>query len=88
MSIIQNYDARLALSDYKIGHAYVFYIQNSNMHRLVKVKETDFDKHIKALTDSIEVATNIIKNNEQHLNFTRSHWHGSRYTQIDSLQRY
>lgn len=72
MSIIQNYDARLALSDYKIGHAYVFYIQNSNMNRLLPVEENDFRTHINSLIDSIEFSKSTLKNNEKYLNFTRS----------------
>ena len=72
MPIIQNYDSCLVLSKYKIGHTYVFYILKSNMHRLAKAVETNFATHIKILNDSIQAVKNVIKNNEQQLNFTRS----------------
>ena len=72
MITIKNYDSRLALSNYKIGDIYTFYIQNSNIKNLTKIKENDFESHINTLTDAIETNKNIIKNNEQYLNFTHS----------------
>ena len=70
MITIKNYDSRLELSNYKIGDIYTFYIHNSNVKNLTKIKENDFDSHIKSLTDIIE--KNIVKNNTRYLNFTKS----------------
>ena len=72
MTTIKNYDSCLALSNYKIEDIYTFYIQNSNIKNLTKIKESDFEPYIQLLTDSIENNKNIIKNNEQYLNFTHS----------------
>lgn len=72
MTTIQSYDSRLALSAYQIGNAYTFYIQNPNMDHLVKIKASDYESHIQALTDAIEMNECLFKNNEQHLNFIRS----------------
>lgn len=72
MITIQNYDSSRDLSNYQVGDIYTFYIHNPNMKRLVKIKESDFETHIKTLTDTIEMNKSIIKNNDQYLNFTRS----------------
>ena len=70
MITIKNYDSSLSLDNYKISDTYMFYIQNSNIKNLYKIKETDFESHIKSLTDIIE--NNIVKNNTRYLNFTKS----------------
>ena len=72
MITIKNYDSRLALSNYKIGDIYTFYIHNSNIKNLTKIKENDFETHIKSLTDTIKNAQKNINNNERYLNFTKS----------------
>ena len=70
MITIKNYDSSLSLDNYKISDTYMFYIQNSNIKNLYKIKETDFESHIKSLTDIIE--KNIVQNNTRYLNFTKS----------------
>ena len=70
MTTIKNYDSRLALSDYKIGNAYIFHIHNSNIKNLAKIKESDFAPYIKYLTDAID--SNLTDNNIRYLNFTKS----------------
>ena len=72
MFTIQNYDSRLAISDYRIGEVYSFYIHNPNMNRLVTVNETDFAPFVTRLTDILETNEGVIKNNGQYLNFTES----------------
>ena len=72
MITIKNYDSRLALSNYKIGDIYTFYIHNSNMENLTKIEETDFETYIKSLTDTIKNTQNVINNNKRYLNFTKS----------------
>ena len=49
MITIQNYDSSRDLSNYQVGDIYTFYIHNPNMKRLVKIKESDFETHIKTL---------------------------------------
>ena len=70
MITIQNYDSRRALSNYQIGTIYTFNIHTPNLKRLTKVKENDFKPYIKSLTNIIN--KNIVENNAQYLNFTRS----------------
>ena len=72
MITIKNYDSRLALSNYQIGDLYTFYIHNSNLKNLSKVKDSEFETHVKSLTDTIEMNKSVITNNDQYLNFTRS----------------
>ena len=47
MITIKNYDSSLSLDNYKISDTYMFYIQNSNIKNLYKIKETDFESHIR-----------------------------------------
>ena len=70
MITIKNYNSRFSLPDYQIGDIYTFYIQNSNIKNLPKIKESDFEPYIRSLTDIID--KNITENNTQYLNFTRS----------------
>lgn len=70
MYTIKNYNSRLDLSNYKIGDAYTFYMNNSNIKNLPIIKESDFEPYINSLTDIID--SNIIENNAQYLNFTKS----------------
>ena len=72
MITIKNYDSRLELSNYKIGDIYTFYIHNSNLKNLSKVKDSEFETHKKSLTDTIENNKNIIENNTRYLNFIKS----------------
>ena len=70
MITINNYDSRLTLSNYKIEDTYMFYIHNSNIKNLHKIKESDFEPYIKTLNSIIEIKT--IENNTPYLNRTRS----------------
>ena len=70
MSTIKKYDSSLSLDSFDIGDTYMFYISNSNIKNLPKIKESDFEPYIKSLTDVID--QNIVENNTQYLNLTRS----------------
>lgn len=70
MSTIKKYDSSLSLDSFDIGDTYMFYINNSNIKNLPKIKESDFEPYIKSLTDVID--QNIVENNTQYLNLTRS----------------
>ena len=71
MITIKNYDSSRELSTYKTGGVYTFYIHNP-MKCLAKVKEDDFQTYVEKLNNIIDTHEDIIKNNIQYLNFTRS----------------
>ena len=60
MSTIKNYDSCESLSNYEIGNVYSFYIHNTNLNRLVRVKEEDFKDHIQTLNYIILLSSSTI----------------------------
>lgn len=72
MITINDYNPSSVGSNYQVGDVYTFYIHNPNMKRLVPVKENEFEVYINSLIDMIEKNKNVIENNTQYLNFTKS----------------
>lgn len=72
MSTIKNYDSCESLSNYEIGNVYSFYIHNTNLNRLVRVKEEDFKDHIQTLNQVICSNKTLIQNDSQCLNLSRA----------------
>ena len=72
MSTIKIYDSRESLSNYEIGNVYSFYMHNTNLNRLVRVKEEDFKNHIQTLNNEISSNKTLIQNDSQCLNLSRA----------------
>ncbi len=68
--MIKNYTSSLSLSDYTVGGAYAFYVNNSNISRLVKADEKTAKKFGLKLSRFINKIIDA-KNDGRWLSFTR-----------------
>lgn len=68
---IKTYNSKKALSDYKKGEVYAFYVHNTNLKKLEQADETTVSKYSSALSKFIEDNRIDINNTGKYLNMTR-----------------